>query len=86
MCLLILFTIVFQLSKSVIAQWPLSCIRNYESSGTGQFTLDAGKRSPQGEGLYRFITRATQDDEIFDKLDSYVMVASNARQVWISEY
>ena len=74
----------FQLSYSVLAQWPLSSIKNYRSSGTGQFVIDAGRGSPHGTGEYCFITRLAQDDNIFDKLDKYVMEAAGEVRVFTS--
>lgn len=51
-------------------QWPLSCIRKYGSNGKGTlFIIEAGRRAPQGEGMYAFRTK--QADEIRKKLDHY---------------
>ena len=70
-----------QLSKCVLAQWPLKCIKFYESTGMGQFGFETGKQSPSGEGKYFFNTRRGQDNQIYDMIDSYVMEADAFRKV-----
>ena len=51
-------------------QWPLTCIRKYGSNSKGNlFIIEAGRRAPQGEGLYAFRTK--EADEIRKKIDQY---------------
>jgi len=65
-------TLALQDSRSILAMWPLKTIRNYEYTGQCQFTLEAGRRSPMGEGLYMFYTNIGQDEEIFSIIDAFV--------------
>ena len=76
-----IFILFLQLSKCILAQWPLKCIKFYESTGMGQFGFETGKQSPSGEGKYFFNTRRGQDNHIYDLLDRYVMEADSFRQV-----
>lgn len=65
-------SIVFQYEHypSEKLQWPLSCIRKYGSNSKGTlFIIEAGRRAPQGEGMYAFRTKET--DEIRKRLDHY---------------
>ena len=64
-----------------MVQWPLSCIRNYESTGRGQFIVTVGKRASMGVGRYVFSTRLGQDNLLYDRLDRYVLDASGLRHV-----
>ena len=51
-------------------QWPLSCIRKYGSNSKGTlFIIEAGRRAPQGEGMYAFRTKRA--DEIRKRLDNF---------------
>lgn len=68
-------TLALQSSRRVLAQWPLKSIRCYESSCQGQFTLEAGRIAPMGDGLYIFNTHPGQDDELYDLLDQHVVNA-----------
>lgn len=43
--------------------WPLRYVRRYGRTST-TFTLESGRKSPKGEGIYVF--RTTKGDEIFD--------------------
>ena len=65
----------------MLSQWPLTCIRFYESTGRGQFSFDAGRRSPMGEGQYVFHTRRGQDNEIYDLLDRFIMETAGLARV-----
>ena len=71
----------FQLSKCVLAWWPIKTIKWYESLSRQQFNLEAGPRAPMGEGVYVFKTRGDQDNQIFDQLDTFVMEAAGLCQV-----
>lgn len=55
-----------------MAQWPLNSIRNYESTGEGCFQIEAGRRSPMGEGVYRFSTRKGEDALMYALFDRYI--------------
>ncbi len=52
-------------------------------SGRGQFAIDAGSKSPMGQGHYVFKTRGTQDNTIYNLLDNYVNQAIGSSQVTI---
>lgn len=76
MCLLHIsqwgLTLALQLCKSVLAQWPLRCIRWYECTGRGRFTIETGSHSSTGAGRYVFKTRVGQDSAIYDRIDTLV--------------
>nr|KAG5690911.1 hypothetical protein BaRGS_003402 [Batillaria attramentaria] len=55
------------------AQWPLKSVRYYESSGQGQFTIEAGKVAPMGEGVFTFHTLPGLDNRLYDTVDHYVV-------------
>ncbi|XP_064616938.1 uncharacterized protein LOC135480937 [Liolophura sinensis] len=65
-------------SRAVLAQWPLKCIRCYESNSNGQFILEAGRIAPMGDGVYVFNTRPGEDNAMYDLLDKYVLAATAA--------
>ncbi len=65
-------TLALQESRSVLSLWPLATIRNYECTGTGQFILEAGRRSPMGEGKYAFFTSDGEDEVMFNVIDVFV--------------
>ena len=65
-------TLALQESRSVLSLWPLDTIRNYECTGTGQFVLEAGRRSPMGEGKYAFFTFEGEDEVMFNVIDVFV--------------
>ncbi|XP_077986901.1 uncharacterized protein LOC144441216 [Glandiceps talaboti] len=74
-------TCALQLSRSLIGQWPLKCIRSFESSDDGRFTFEAGRCSPMGEGEYTFCTQKDQDNAMYDLIDNYTTNSSpNQRQ------
>lgn len=51
-------------------EWPLSCIRKYGSNSKGTlFILEAGRRAPNGEGMYAFRTK--EADNIRKRLDRF---------------
>lgn len=66
-------TLALQSNRAVLAQWPLKSIRCYESSGTCQLSIEAGRVAPMGDGLYIFQTRPGDANGIYDLLDQYVM-------------
>ena len=65
-------TLALQKSRAILAMWPLKTIRNYEDSGHSEFTIEAGRRAPMGEGLYRFQTNVGIDREMFNVVDAFV--------------
>lgn len=65
-------TLALQESRAILAMWPLKTIRNYEDSGHSQFTIEAGRRAPMGEGVYRFHTTGGKDREMFNVIDAFV--------------
>ena len=59
---------------SEVTKWPLYCIRKYGINLDGDiFALEAGRRAPNGEGLYAF--RSDEAPEIRQRMDYY----TNAR-------
>ncbi|KAK7475425.1 hypothetical protein BaRGS_00033306 [Batillaria attramentaria] len=66
-------TLALQRSRTVLAQWPLKSVRYYESSGQGQFTIEAGKVAPMGEGVFTFHTLPGLDNRLYDTVDHYVV-------------
>ncbi|XP_030853062.1 uncharacterized protein LOC100889758 [Strongylocentrotus purpuratus] len=64
-------TLALKRTRSLVAQWPLKCIREFESSETGRFSFKAGRNSPMGAADYVFATVLGQDGEIYDLLDAY---------------
>ncbi|CAH1787114.1 unnamed protein product [Owenia fusiformis] len=73
-------TLALQLTRAVVSQWPLKCIRCYESDGNARFMLEAGRKSPMGHGLYNFNTQRNQDNEIYELLDGYIMNAADEQK------
>lgn len=65
-------TLALQRSRAILAMWPLKTIRNYEDSGHSEFTIEAGRRAPMGEGFYRFQTNVGKDREMFNVVDAFV--------------
>jgi len=65
-------TLALQDSRAILAMWPIKTIRNYEDSGHSEFTIEAGRKAPMGEGLYQFQTNAGQDRDMFNVIDSFV--------------
>lgn len=53
----------------LLVAWPFTCLRRYMST-QGQFTVEAGRRAPTGEGKFTFLT--PQHDEIYKLLDNVV--------------
>ena len=68
-----LFIVNPQRTRSLMAQWPLKSIREFESSENGSFSFRAGRGAPMGAGDYVFATLTNQDGEIYDLLDAYTM-------------
>ena len=55
-----------------VSHWPLNCIRRYGISLEGDvFAFEAGRKAPDGEGMYAFRSTGTQACEIRQRLDYY---------------
>lgn len=67
------FEIVFRYEHHrSISRWPLTCIRRYGVSLEGNvFAFEAGRRAPEGEGLYAFQTNGEQACEIRQRVDYF---------------
>ncbi|RUS87197.1 hypothetical protein EGW08_005037 [Elysia chlorotica] len=66
-------TLALENTRSLLAQWPLKSIRYYETSGRGNFNIEAGRVAPMGEGLFQFKTQPGDDDFLYDLVDSYII-------------
>ncbi|XP_076454728.1 uncharacterized protein LOC143289583 [Babylonia areolata] len=66
-------TLALKQSRVVLAQWPLKSVRYYESSGQGQFSIEAGMVAPMGEGVFQFHTLQGLDNRLYDTVDHYVI-------------
>ncbi|XP_002731789.1 uncharacterized protein LOC100374214 [Saccoglossus kowalevskii] len=64
-------TLALQNSRCLVGQWPLKCVRSFESSDDGRFNFEAGRSSPMGEGDYQFLTLPSEDNFMFDLLDQF---------------
>ena len=64
-------------SLAMVASWPLNSLRRY-CSENGIFTIEMGRRSPRGAGLYTFKT--AQDGELFDKVQLLITKVASAPQ------
>ncbi|XP_072016053.1 uncharacterized protein [Amphiura filiformis] len=64
-------TLALKRTKSLLAQWPLTCIRMFECSETGAFSIDAGRSAPMGQAQYIFNTSEGDDGQMYDLLDDY---------------
>ena len=62
---------------AMIANWPLNSLRRY-SSENGVFTIEMGRRSPRGQGIYSF--RTPRHSELFDKVQSLIKRVATAPQ------
>lgn len=72
-------TLALERTRAVLAQWPLTTIRNYESMDRAEFSFESGRRSPMGEGKYIFLTLPGEDNRIFDTIDAFASQRMNAR-------
>ena len=72
---------VFQLSRCVLTQWPLSCIKLYDGEMRGQFLIETGKNAPAGMGKYIFNTRHDEHKTMYDLMDAYVMELAGLKEV-----
>jgi len=72
---------LIQLSRCVLIQWPLSCIKLYDGEIRGQFMIETGNNAPTGAGKFVFNTRLEQNKTIYDLLDAYVMELAGLKQV-----
>lgn len=72
-----------------ISRWPLDCIRKYGVNLEGDvFAFEAGRRAPEGEGLYAFKTEDLQACEIRQRLDyhtHYATALNSRRYSWSSQ-
>lgn len=51
-------------------KWPLTCIRKFGTNNSGSvFIFEAGRRAPEGEGMYAFRTKKA--DEIRKLMNDY---------------
>lgn len=64
-------SLALECTRAVLAQWPLTTIRNYEALDSNEFIFEAGRASPMGEGKYNFVTCNGDDNKIFDVIDSF---------------
>lgn len=64
-------TLALERTRSVLAQWPLTTIRSYEALDSNEFSFEAGRASPMGEGKYNFFTHNGDDNKIFDVIDNF---------------
>ena len=64
-------TLALERSRAVLAQWPLTTIRTYESLDCSEFSFEAGRASPMGQGKYTFVTQPGEDNQIFDTIDGF---------------
>ena len=60
-------------SGSLVAEWPLQCIRHYACE-EGKFKFQVGRKAPLGEGLYVFQT--ADGDAMFEVLDYLIRAAA----------
>ncbi|XP_032240767.2 uncharacterized protein LOC5515259 [Nematostella vectensis] len=72
-------TLALERTRAVLAQWPLTTIRNYESMDRGEFSFEAGRKAPMGEGKYTFGTQFGEDNSIFDTIDGYTSARLSAQ-------
>ena len=62
---------------SEVIRFPFTCIRKYGVNVNGDlFALEAGRRAPNGEGLYAF--RTEEANEIRQRMDYYTTSPSGA--------
>ena len=55
-----------------VSRWPFTCIRRYGVGLEGDvFAFEAGRRAPDGEGMYAFKTVSTQACEIRQRIDYF---------------
>ena len=78
-------SLALQDSRAILSMWPLTTIRNYECSGKCQFSLEAGRKAPMGEGLFVFYTNIGQDVEMFNVIDEFVNATLNKKAIINSE-
>ncbi|PIK58290.1 hypothetical protein BSL78_04796 [Apostichopus japonicus] len=72
-------TLALKRTRVVVAQWPLKCVREFESSETGMFSFDAGRNSPMGQAHYAFTTSPGEDGKMYDVLDLYTTEIMQSR-------
>jgi len=72
---------VSQVSRCILAQWPLRYIRSYECSGRGRFVLETGSNAAQGAASYVLHTRPLLDSALYDKIDAVVSEQASLHEV-----
>lgn len=72
-------TLALERTHSVLSQWPLTTIRNYECTDNNKFVFESGRKSPMGVGKYELLTCNSEDNAIFDQLDHYTSLRATQR-------
>ncbi|XP_066293749.1 uncharacterized protein [Branchiostoma lanceolatum] len=65
-------TLAQEVSRCVLAQWPLKSLRSYGAEDDGKFSFEAGRQAPMGQGVYMFITHPGQEISIDTQVDMFV--------------
>ncbi|XP_078606198.1 uncharacterized protein LOC144878920 isoform X2 [Branchiostoma floridae x Branchiostoma japonicum] len=65
-------TLAQEVSRCVLAQWPLKSLRNYGAEDDGRFSFEAGRQAPMGQGVYVFHTHPGQETSIDNQVDAFV--------------
>lgn len=73
--------LMLEVSKALLAYWPLVHIKDFSARGSSQFAITTGKRSMTGEGVYIFNTRMNLNGLMFERLEKYIESSANFQQV-----
>ncbi|CAD5119717.1 DgyrCDS8307 [Dimorphilus gyrociliatus] len=73
--------LLLEVSKALLAYWPLVHIKDFCSRGSSQFIITSGRRSMTGDGTYIFNTRLNLNSMIYDRLEKYVENSVNFQQM-----
>ncbi|CAH1272152.1 DOK4 [Branchiostoma lanceolatum] len=65
-------TLAQEVSRCVLAQWPLKSLRSYGAEDDGKFSFEAGRQAPMGQGVYMFNTHPGQETSIDTQVDMFV--------------
>ncbi|XP_019640773.1 PREDICTED: uncharacterized protein LOC109482491 [Branchiostoma belcheri] len=65
-------TLAQEVSRCVLAQWPLKSLRSYGAEEAGRFSFEAGRQAPMGQGVYVFNTHPGQETAIDAQVDMFV--------------
>ncbi|KAI8518258.1 hypothetical protein Bbelb_042750 [Branchiostoma belcheri] len=65
-------TLAQEVSRCVLAQWPLKSLRSYGAEEAGRFSFEAGRQAPMGQGVYVFNTHPGQEAAIDAQVDMFV--------------